>query len=118
MKYENGTWGRPNPPRLSDTSALVRKGTYPETLKTRAYCGEAPCETPFTAENTFNKRAPSVCITPPYGAGVVIAVRHRNGNGAQSGAPDRNTRVPGNSNSLAGGVTETERSGTQNKWGR
>jgi hypothetical protein len=118
MKYENGTWGRPDPPRLNDTGALVRKGTYPYALKTDTYCGQMPCETPMIPENTFNKKSPSVCITPPYGAGMAVISRDRNGNGGRGGSPDRNTSVPGNGNSLAGGVTEVRRSGTPNKWGR
>jgi len=88
----------------------VRKGTYPETLKTSAYCGERPCETPFTAENTFNKRAPEVCVAGPFGAGMAVGVRHRL-NGGRGGAPDRNTSVPGSGNSLGGGVVQVERSG-------
>ena len=111
VKYTNGSWGRPNPPRLNDTAALVRKGTYPETLRTWTYDGCPPCETPMVAENTFNRsKAPAICITPPQGAGIAIVVRppapvQRNG------SPDRNTSVPGSSNSLAGGVAEVERSG-------
>jgi len=88
----------------------VRKGTYPYALKTSAYCGNMPCETPFLAENTFNKNAPDVCISPPYGAGMAVMVRHRHSNG-RGGAPDRNMAVPGSSNSLEGGVNQVEKSG-------
>jgi hypothetical protein len=110
--YTNGTWGRPNPPRLNDTAAIVRKGTYPYTLKTDQYCGQMPCETPFVAENTFNRKSPDVCITPPQGAGMAVMARHRmNGNGGRGGSPDRNTMVPGSGSSLAGGVAEVHKSG-------
>jgi len=108
--YRNGEWGRPNPSRLNDTSAIVRKGTYPYTLKTAAYCESMPCETPFIPENTFNKNAPDGCIAGPFGAGLAIGLRHRK-NGGRGGAPDRDTRVPGAGNSLAGGVSQIEKSG-------
>ena len=116
--YTNGTWGRPNPPRLNDTSALVRKGTYPETLRTWQYQGCMPCETPFVAENTFSRnKAPTLCITPPQGAGMAVIARPPAPK-QRNGSPDRNTSVPGNSNSLVGGVSEVKRAGTPNKWGR
>lgn len=109
--YRNGEWGRPNPARLNDTAALVRKGTYPETLKTWAYDGCKPCETPFIAENVFNRgRAPEVCISAPYGAGMAVMARPPAPK-QRNGSPDRNTSVPGNGNSLAGGVGQVERSG-------
>jgi len=91
----------------------VRKGTYDYALKTRAYCGSEPLETPFIAENTFNRGAPRVEVAGPYGAGIVVGsrVNCHDGLGSRAGAPDRNARVPGSSNSLEGGVNQVERSG-------
>ena len=110
--YKNGEWGRPNPARLNDTAALVRKGTYPETLRTWTYNGCMPCETPFIPENTFNRgKAPDVCITPQYGAGMAVVARP--GRPVQrNGSPDRNTNVPGSTSSLGGGVAQVHKSGT------
>jgi hypothetical protein len=103
-------WERPNPARLNDTAAIVRKGTYPYALKTSSYCGSMPCETPFIPENTFSKRGPDGSVCGPYGAGIMVGLRHR-GNGGRGGAPDRDIMVPGAGNSLAGGVTQVEKSG-------
>jgi hypothetical protein len=103
-------WERPDPARLNDTAALVRKGTYNYQLETRAGC-KSDCEYPWNAENTFNKRMlPAAGVCGPYGAGSVIAVRTPKGGNGGGGA-DRNTRVPGNGNSLAGGIGEVRRSG-------
>src|SRR5215467_8640650 len=99
-------WERPNPSRLNDTAALVRKGTYPETLRTWAYDGCKPCETPMIAENAFGReRSPELCVSGQYGAGMAVVsrpsqIKQRNG------SPDRNTSVPGNGNSLGGGVAQ------------
>jgi hypothetical protein len=103
-------WERPNPSRLNDTSAIVRKGTYPYALKTSAYCDSTPCETPFIPENTFNKKGPDVAVCGPYGAGLMVGMRRR-GNGRRGGSPDRDVQVPGAGNSLAGGVSEVKKSG-------
>jgi hypothetical protein len=54
MKVE---WARPNPDRLNDTEAIVRKGTYPYALRLRGGVGFAPIETPYLAENTFGKNS-------------------------------------------------------------
>ena len=104
-------WERPDPPRMNDTAALVRQGVRSTALKTRSYCGVEPFETPWIPENAFNKRSPRMEVAGPYGAGIAAAVRencHTNGRG---GAADRNTAVPGNGNSLAGGVAQVRKSG-------
>jgi len=116
--YTNGSWGRPDPSRLNDTAALVRKGTYPETLRTWVYDGCKPCETPMIAENTFNRgKAPDVCIGGQYGAGMGMVARPPAPK-QRNGSPDRNVSVPGNESSLGGGVAEVGKSGGMNKWGR
>lgn len=105
-----GDWERPNPARLNDTAALVRKGSYPETLETRSYCGVKPFETPWVPENAFNKKAPMMAVAGPYGGGVVVGVRvdcpPKRGGGA-----DRNGVVPGNRGTLSVGIEAVEKSG-------
>lgn len=97
-------WKRPDPPRLNDTSALVRKGTYPWQLNTTSGC-KSLCEMPFNAENTFNKKAPTVGVCGPYGAGAVLAVRERM-NGRSGRSPDGNATVPTRGSSLSVAVQE------------
>ena len=103
-------WERPNPPHLNSTSAIVRKGTYPYTLKTGAGCMDS-CDMPFVPENTFNRKGlPMMGACGPYGAGGVIVMR---GAKAQNGGrtADGNGTVPGNRGSLSGGIEEVHRSG-------
>lgn len=92
-------WERPNPPRLNDTSAIVRKGTYPWQLETQVGC-KSECEMPFNAENTFARNPPLMGVCGPYGAGGVIALRtpYRSRNGRRA---DGNGTVPGMGSSLA-----------------
>lgn len=106
-------WERPNPSRLNDTSAIVRKGVHPYQLLLR---GEeivgsvgrwtSPLETPWNAENTFpNGRRPSdVGVGPNYGAGPVMVIHTPkrsppgatpNGLNRSSPAPDKNRAAPG-----------------------
>lgn len=97
-------WERPNPPHLNDTSAIVRKGTYPWQLETRLGC-KSECEMPFNAENTFNRNSPTVGICGPYGAGGVVAVRtpYKSNGGRR---PDGNGSVPNGGSTLAVGVAQ------------
>lgn len=89
-------WERPNPSRLNDTSAIVRKGTYPWQLNTTLGC-KSECEMPFNAENTFARNPPQAGMCGPYGAGLVVAMRppspRRNGM-----SPDANRTVPRSAN--------------------
>ena len=104
-------WERPNPPHLNSTSAIVRKGTYPETLCTSAYNNCTPLETPYVPENAFNRKAlPMMAAAGPYGAGGVLVMRSgMKQNGGRTA--DGNSSVPGNRGSLSGGVDEVYRSG-------
>jgi len=98
-------WSRPDPPRLNDTSAIVRKGTYPYVYA-HNQCDCSPCETPYVPENTFNRRnLPMMGACGPYGAGGVITIRtpYQSRNGR---APDGNGTVPRSSSSLAVAVAE------------
>jgi hypothetical protein len=105
-------WERPNPARLNDTSAIVRKGTYNYGLKTSAYCNNEPCETPFIPENTFNRKAlPMAEVCGPFGSGILVTSRtaynQRNGR-----TPDGNGTVPGNRGTLSVGVEQINKSGS------
>jgi hypothetical protein len=94
---KNGSWGRPDPPRLNDTSALVRKGTHPYELLQRDNKWTSPLETAWNAEHTFNGRnnsgVPEVVISPPYGAGAVLAVK-TSARGRNGRAVDGNSSIP------------------------
>jgi len=105
------TWSRPDPPRLNDTSALVRKGTHPYELLLRGSKWTSPLETAWNAEHTFNgsnnRGVPEVAISPPYGGGSVFAVktttRSRGGRTA-----DGNGSIP-RSGTLANAVAVCEK---------
>jgi hypothetical protein len=101
-------WERPDPPRLNDTSAIQRKGTY-NYVYAHNQCDCSPCETPYVPENTFNtKSLPMMGACGPYGAGAVIAMRTRYANGSRNGGrvADGNSTVPGNRSSLATAIGE------------
>lgn len=53
-------WSRPNPSRLNDTAAIVRKGTYPYTYLPRGGGGfpSHVLELRYTAEVAFDHRSP------------------------------------------------------------
>jgi len=106
-------WERPNPARLNDTSAIVRKGTYNYTLKTSAYCNQEPFETPWVPENAFNRKSlPMMEVAGPYGAGIAVTMRQPcNQRGGRT--PDGNGTVPGNRGTLNVGVAEVEKSGVR-----
>lgn len=99
-------WHRPNPARLNDTSALVRKGTHPYELMLRgqetvANSGHwtSPLESCWNAEHAFpnGRQPPTVGASPPQGCGQVLSVHtpySRKGQNRMS--PDRNRTVPGN----------------------
>jgi hypothetical protein len=99
-------WSRPDPSRLNDTGAIVRKGTYNWQLKVSGDCSTSPCETPWNAENTFNvKELPMVGACGPYGAGAVVTMRQRYSNKRNGGrVADGNGTVPGNRGSLGAAV--------------
>jgi hypothetical protein len=104
-------WSRPNPDRLNDTAAITRRGIRNTALETSAYCRAEPFETPWIPENAFNRRMlPAVGVSGLYGAGMVGKVRDAYPQ-SRNGSPDRNTAVPGNGNSLAGGVSQAHKSG-------
>ena len=69
-------WERPNPARLNDTEAIVRKGTYPWTYKASGSKMPNVLETPFTAENAFTFRSPNKFsrATAPDREGPVLVV--------------------------------------------
>jgi|SRR5215467_4496127 len=100
-------WERPDPPRLNDTSALVRKGVHPYELMLRGNKWTSPLETSWNPEHTFNgsnhRGLPDLAVSPSYGAGAVIAMRepHRSRNGRTA---DGNGSVP-RSGSLAVAVS-------------
>lgn len=109
------TWERPDPPRLNDTSALVRKGIHPYELLLRgqdtvATSGRwtSPLETAWNPEHTFDKRGVSTLAgSPPQGCGTVVSIKSpaRNRNGR---SVDGNGTVPRTGN-LAGAVAECEK---------
>lgn len=101
-------WSRPDPPRLNDTSALVRKGVHPYELLLRGNKWTSPLETGWNAEHTFNKRGvPEIAISPPYGAGGVVAIRPTGG-GGNGRTADGNGTVP-RTGTLAGAVEECKK---------
>lgn len=100
-------WERPDPPRLNDTSAWVRKGIHPYELKVAAYDGP-PIETPWNPEHAFNGRGVSqIAVSGPYGCGPMVAVKapaaRRSGRTA-----DGNGTVPRTGN-LSAAVGECEK---------
>lgn len=95
-------WSRPNPSRLNDTSALVRKGTHQYTYKARGSHMTNSLEDMCAAEFAI-KGGPDLGMSGQHGAGVVIKTPHehtRNG----SPSPDKNRTVPGNGGSLAAAI--------------
>lgn len=68
-------WGRPNPPRLNDTDALVRKGTYPYTYLPRGGGGFPAhlLELRYTAEVAFNGRSSTKFASKPNAGDENIA---------------------------------------------
>lgn len=118
MRAARSRWERPNPNRLNDTSAIVRKGVHPYELllrgeETVSSVGRwtSPLETPWNPEHAFsNGRSPGdVAASPPQGCGSVVAIHTPNrsppgatpnGRGRSSPSPDRNRTVPRNGGSL------------------
>jgi hypothetical protein len=87
-------WERPDPPRLNDTSALVRKGIHPYELLLRGSKSTSPLETAWNAEHTFDKRGvPEGVISAPYGCGAVVAIRPQS-RGRNGRTVDGNGSIP------------------------
>ena len=68
-------WSRPNPPRMSDTDAIVRKGTYPWTYKASGTKLPNPLVDMYAAENVFNHRSANKFSrrTGPCEEGLTVA---------------------------------------------
>ena len=95
-------WSRPNPSRLNDTAAIVRKGTHDYTYLSRGCPIPNSLEDMCAAEFTF-KGGPDMGVSGPHGSGIVAKMAHSKSNG-RSPSPDKNRTVPGNGGSLAAAI--------------
>jgi hypothetical protein len=103
-------WERPNPSRLNDTQAIVRRGVRNDALETSAYCRTEPFETPWIPENAFNRKMlPAMGMSGLYGCGMVGKIREPYPQ-ARGGGADRNGSPPGNGGSLAAGIAQIKKS--------